>query len=79
MRMLLFALAASGLVACGDASEGPTLEGTAPEVDGDLAPEATLQPSDGLAPEAGTAPAATLEPEATLQPDSAETDAPRQP
>lgn len=71
MRRLLFVLAGAALLgACNDGPPGPTLEGTSPPIDGELAPDATLQPEGELAPEVETEPAPTLEPETTLQPDS---------
>lgn len=74
-RTLLPLVTVVALVGCaGDQPDGPTLEGTAPPVDGTLAPEADVQPGSVLAPEE------TLEPEVTLQPDTTsglDTDAPR--
>ena len=70
-RTLLPLVVVLALVGCGgDNPPGPTLEGTSPPVDGDLAPEAGLQPEGTLAPEATMEPEITLEPDSTVQPDT---------
>lgn len=72
MRRTLLVLAGAALLGgcADDAPPGPTLDGESPPVDGELAPDATVQPGADLVPEAEVVPGPTLEPEATLQPDS---------
>lgn len=73
--MTVFRPAVLGLLAalagCGNQGpDGPTLDGTAPELNGTLQPDDGSTPPADLSPETTLDPNATLEPDATLQPDT---------
>ena len=61
------------LVAAGctqEGPDGPTLDGTSPDLNGTLQPDRTTAPAADGAPETQMDPDATLEPDAPLEPDT---------
>ena len=65
---LALALVAAGCTQEGP--DGPTLDGTSPDLNGTLQPDRTTAPAADVAPETQMDPDATREPDATLEPDT---------